>query len=181
MKEKIKFTIYITIFTVFMIGAMIGYKALLSNQKNFDKNNSKNKQKEKLPGFEIYVNESEKINIKSLIGKPMIINMWTSWCGYCAYEMEYFNEQYLEEKDNINFIMINVTGDRDTIENANKYINNYGYSFKPYYDLELDALKTLGVYSYPTTIFVDEDGYIDSVKIGMVTKEELKNKIKELK
>lgn len=178
MKEKIKFAIYISTFTIFMIFAMVGYKMLLSTENN---NTVNAEEPIKLPGFEVYINENEKINVTSLIGKPIVINMWTSWCAYCDVEMAYFNEMYLKEKDSINFMMINVTGDGDSIENANEFINKNNYDFSPYYDLELDAIQALGVYSYPTTIFVDKEGYIDSVKVGIIAKEELENRIKRLK
>lgn len=185
MKEKIKSVIYIAIFVIFMIFCMVGYKILLNNQTTVNEKETDNTVNQadnrKLPKFEVYINENEKINVESLIGKPIVINIWTSWCAYCDVEMAYFNELYLKEKDNIHFLMINATGDRDSIENANNFIDKNGYDFKPYYDLKLDALKSLGIYSYPTTIFIDSNGYIDSVKIGVITKEELKNKIEMLK
>lgn len=185
MKEKIKFIVYMMLFCVFMIVAMFGYKLLLEKQ-NGSKNdeiigNDINKKSTKLEEFEVYINENEKINVKQLIGKPIVINIWTSWCTYCAIEMEYFDELYLKEKDNIHFMMINATADRDSIENADNFIKQNKFSFRPYYDLELDALRTLGVYSYPTTIFVNKKGYIVSTKIGSITKEELRNRIERLK
>jgi len=184
MKEKIKFTIYLVIFAVFMIVAMVGYKKLL-NRKNiiddYESNDIVDEERTKLPKFDVYINEKEKINIEFLTGKPIVINIWTSWCTYCVEEMKYFNEIYLKEKDNINFMMINATGDKDSIENANKFVNDNNYDFKPYYDLELEVLKSLNIYSYPTTIFVNSDGNIDYVKIGVITKEELEKRIEILK
>ena len=184
MKENIKFVIYVVIFVLFMFFATVGYKKLL-NRQNINKyneiENSKELNRSKLKEFEVYVNENDKINVNSLIGKPIVINIWTSWCTYCDIEMRYFNELYLKEKDTINFMMINATGDRDSIENANKFINENNFDFKPYYDLNLEVLEALRIYNYPTTIFVDKEGYIDSIKIGAITKEELENRIERLK
>ena len=53
--------------------------------------------------------------------------------------------------------------------------------FNIYYDLMLDSVKSLGIYSYPTTIFVDKEGYINYVRVGTITKDELVDKINELK
>ena len=129
----------------------------------------------------MYLENGEKISSKELLeGKPAVINIWTSWCKYCDVEMEYFNEFYLKEKENIKFIMINATGDRDTKESAREYIENKGYTFDIYYDLYLKAISKLGVCSYPTTIFVDKDGNIESKIIGMITKQKLQSKIEEL-
>ena len=185
MKEKIKFICYIIVFVLFMFFATVGYNKLV-NRNNVNEYSKEEKQNaankpQKIKEFDVYNYNKEKINIKSLIGKPIVINIWTSWCAYCEYEMPYFNELYLKEKDNVIFMMINETGDRDRIENANYVIEKNNYSFRPYYDLDLEVIKALGIYSYPTTIFVDKDGYINSVKIGTITKEELKNRIEKIK
>lgn len=187
MNNKIKTIIYMVIFCVFMIAMVFLYtklsikedsKSNAKMQNNVDKSNSA---KEMLKSFELYLEDGSKIDILSLTDKPLVINIWTSWCAYCKVEMAYFNEAYLKEKDNINFVMINVTGDRDSKENAKKFVNENNFDFDIYYDLELNSLKALGIYSYPTTIFVEKGGYINSKRVGMITKEELINKINELK
>ena len=95
--------------------------------------------------------------------------------------MPYFNELYLKEKDNINFVMINVTGDRDTKEDAKKFVNENNFDFDIYYDFTLDSVENLEIYSYTTTIFVDKECYINYVRVGTITKDELVDKINELK
>lgn len=188
MKDNIKVTIYFTLFILFLVLAFLGYNILANNQKtngNLDVNNINKesiKEKEKLQEFEITLETGEKISSKELInGTPLVINIWTSWCAYCDIEMEYFNELYVNEKNNINFVMINATGDRDTKERAKEYVKAKGYTFDIYYDLELEAISSLEVYSYPTTIFVDKDGYIESKVVGTISRETLKNKIQSLK
>ncbi len=187
MKDNIKVIIYVLIFALFMVFAIIGYKKLLvkentkiNNEIN-DVSSNTQSSKTKLEDFEVYSEDGTKVKVSSFKGKPIIINVWTSWCTYCNIEMPYFNELYLKEKDNIKFMMINITGDRDTKEAAKKFVTENNYDFDVYYDLNLDAARALGIYSYPTTIFIDKEGYIDSTKIGVITKEELENKIEELK
>ena len=77
--------------------------------------------------------------------------------------------------------MINATGDRDSKEWAKQYIDESGYFFDVYYDINLEAISALGIYSYPTTIFVDKDGYIVNTNVGIVTKEILQNMINKIK
>ena len=186
MNDKLKTIIYIVIFCVVMAFLVLVYTKL-SNEKKLSANDkdieikSSNYKKEKLKDFSLSLEDGSKINISSLIGKPIVINVWTSWCAYCKIEMPYFNELYLKEKDNINFVMINVTGDRDTKEDAKKFVNENNFDFNIYYDLMLDSVKSLGIYSYPTTIFVDKEGYINYVRVGTITKDELVDKINELK
>jgi len=182
MKDNIKVMIYFGIFIVFMIIAYVGYNKLVEKENiSEDKVIENKEEKTKLKEFELYLENGEKISSDEIIGKPMVINVWTSWCGYCDVEMPYFNELYLKEKDNVTFVMINATGDRDSKENAKKYIQDSGYLFEIYYDLKLEAITALGIYSYPTTIFVDKNGYIDSTNVGLITKEILQDKINKLK
>lgn len=183
MKDNIKVTIYFTLFILFLIIAFLGYNMLSKKQladSNIIKENKE--EKEKLKNFELTLENGERISSKDLTnGKPLVINIWTSWCAYCDIEMEYFNEMYIKEKNDITFVMINATGDRDSKERAKEYVRSKGYSFDIYYDFELEALSSLGVYSYPTTVFVDKDGYIDSKITGTISREILRNKIESLK
>ena len=186
MNDKLKTIIYIVIFCVVMAFLVLVYTKL-SNEKKLSANDkdieikSSNYKKEKLKDFSLSLEDGSKINISSLIGKPIVINVWTSWCAYCKIEMPYFNELYLKEKDNINFVMINVTGDRDTKEDAKKFVNENNFDFNIYYDFTLDSVENLEIYSYPTTIFVDKEGYINYVRVGTITKDELVDKINEFK
>lgn len=186
MKDNIKVAIYFAICVVFMILAYVGYNMLsereIDNSLQDTQNTNSKNEDIKMPNFELYLENGDKISSKELLtGKPLVINIWTTWCAYCDIEMEYFNKMYLKEKDNIKFVMINATGDRDTKENAKKYIENNRYEFNVYYDMNLDAISKLGIYSYPTTIFVNKNGYIDSIKVGIISEEILKDKIESLK
>jgi len=185
MKDNIKVAIYFTISVVFMIAAYIGYGYLSEAKLNQEQESSIGNNKEtrkKLKEFNLYMENGEKISSKEIFeNKPMVINIWTSWCAYCDIEMKYFNELYVNEKDNVTVVMINATGDRDTKESAKKYVEDNGFEFDIYYDLYLDALESFGVYSYPTTIFVDKEGYVDDINVGVISREKLMKKVNDLK
>lgn len=182
MRDNIKILIYMVIFCIFMILSIVLYNNLSSKENIIEEDiNSETQTRKKLKSFELSLEDDSKIDINSYVGTPMVINVWTSWCTYCHVEMSSFNEMYKKEKDNVKFIMINATGDRDTKEAAQRFINENNYEFDVYYDLNLEAITALGIYSYPTTIFVDKEGYIDTIKTGVITQEELEEKINELK
>jgi len=185
MKDNIKVMIYFTIFVLFMAFAYIGYGFLAkeqTNKVNEDLVYENQNKKTKLKNFEVYNENNEKLSIKKIANsRPMVINVWTSWCAYCDIEMKYFNELYMKNSKDVVFVMLNATGDRDSKEMAKKYIEDRGYNFNVYYDLELEAIKNLGIYSYPTTIFVNKDGYIENTIVGTITKEVLQANLERLK
>ena len=74
--------------------------------------------------------------------------------------------------------MVNMTdGERETIEKAKEFIENSEYSFPVYFDTEYDAANTYGVYSLPTTIFIDAEGYGIAQATGMISDELLQKGI----
>ncbi len=110
------------------------------------------------PDFTVYDGEGREIKLSDFRGKPVVINFWASWCGPCRSELPDFDAAFRELGGEIHFLMVNMTGGRETQESAQALIRAEGYSFPAYYDLKQDAAYTYGVYSLPTTLFLDSEG-----------------------
>ncbi|MBE6894045.1 MAG: TlpA family protein disulfide reductase [Ruminococcaceae bacterium] len=122
--------------------------------------------------------DGNSVNFFDFEGKPVIINFWASWCGPCQMEMPDFEEKYLEYGDKIHFMMINVTdGSRETVDTAKKLIAEKEYTFPVYFDTQLEASNIYGIYSLPTTLFVDAQGYGIAQATGMISGELLQKGI----
>lgn len=113
------------------------------------------------PGFTVYDADGNEVALESLRGKPVILNFWATWCGYCVMEMPDFQTMYETYGDQIHFMMVNVTdGYQETQEAASAFIVEKGFTFPVYYDLELSAASAYGVNAMPVTYFVDENGQL---------------------
>ena len=113
----------------------------------------------KAPDFTVYDQEGKEVHLSDFLGKPVIVNFWASWCGPCQMEMPDFQEKYLEYGDQIHFLMINMTnGSRETVDSASEFIAQQGYTFPVFYDTRSDAATVYGVYTIPTTLFIDAEG-----------------------
>ena len=65
--------------------------------------------------------------------------------------------------------MVNPTdGSRETIKTAEDYIKSGNYTLPIYFDTKGDAANTYSIYSIPTTIFIDKDGYVVATATGMI-------------
>ncbi len=134
------------------------------------------------PDFTVTDSDGNEISLYDFLGTPIVLNFWASWCGPCKSEMPDFDETYAEYKDEIQFLMINLTdGSRETKEKAMQYISDKGYSFPVYYDTESDAALTYGVYSIPTTFFIDKDGHAVAYAQSAIDKETLLRGINMIK
>ena len=130
------------------------------------------------PDFIVYDEEGNEVMLSDFFGKPIVLNFWASWCGPCKMEMPDFNAKSQELEGDVQFLMINVTdGTRETVEIASAFIEEQGYTFPVFYDTAYSAIYTYGVYSYPTTYFIDQDGYAVAMANGAISAELLQTGI----
>ena len=91
-------------------------------------------------------------------GKPLIINVWASWCGPCRAEMGSL-ERLAEKYNGKEFNVIGVSTD-DYRNKATAFIKQAGITFENFLDSKLLLENMLGANTIPLTILVDADGRV---------------------
>ena len=187
MKNRRTFLIIVLVFVLLIGGAAVLYRQLgqrmdaeqLSAQtaQQEDQKDSEAEQKAKAPDFTVYDANGNEVHLSDYAGKPIVLNFWASWCGPCQMEMPDFHEKYLELHDEVNFLMVNMTTGRETMESATAFIEKNEYSFPVFYDTDSDAAMTYGAYSLPTTFFIDANGYAVAQATGAIDAETLQKGI----
>ena len=208
MNKTLKYVIYIVIFALIFVAAFFAYGYLsekyiledrnggVENEKDnsesdgkedsFDeeteiKNNSEEPEEEKAPDFTVFDSEGNEVSLSDNIGKQVIINFWASWCSPCKTELPYFNSAYEEYKDDIVFMMINLTdGLSETTEKVKDFISENEYSFPVYYDTESSAASAYETMYIPLTVFINEKGEVEDSHVGMMSEAALYNYIDQL-
>jgi thiol-disulfide isomerase/thioredoxin len=91
-------------------------------------------------------------------GKPLIINIWASWCGPCRAEMGSL-EQLAQRYNGKEFNIIGISTD-DYRSKAEAFIKQTEISFENFLDRKLLLENMLGANTIPLTILVDADGRV---------------------
>ena len=125
------------------------------------------------PNFSVYDADMNERTLEEFIGKPIVLNFWATWCGYCKIEMPDFDEAYKTNPD-VQFMMINHTdGIDETVDKAKAYVEREGFSFPVFFDTTLEASEKYGVTAFPTTVFINSDGDIVKTHRGALSLERL--------
>ena len=182
-----KVIIYLICFIALIVGAKFGYDYLSENyereipnkdasiEKSGDTisgDNGSGEQVEEIYSaidFEVLNESGEKVKLSSYFGKPIVVNFWASWCGPCKAEIPEFIEAYQKYGEEVEFLMVNLTdGQTDTVESVKEFVRENKYEFPLYFDTEYSASNAYQVYSIPQTLFIDKNGNIQNLYIGMI-------------
>lgn len=116
-------------------------------------------------------------------GKAVIVNFWTTWCGYCKQEMpdlQELYEQYGENSGDVVVLGIANPSNEEYPHNADEsqevveqFLQDNGYTFPVLMDTTGQVLATYGVQGFPVTLFVTRDSELYTYVPGMVDKETL--------
>lgn len=126
-------------------------------------------EKVKAVDFTVENDLGEGVNLLSLVGKPIVLNFWASWCGPCKSELPDFQAAWENYESEIEFVMVNMTdGSRETKEIAAAFWTDGGYTMPVFFDTASEAAYTYGVTALPTTLFINADAEIVAWAQGMI-------------
>ena len=128
--------------------------------------------------FTVYDIDGNACKLSDFQGKPVILNFWASWCGYCKEEMPEFEKAYGTYGEEIHFMMVDIIdGSQETWDSGAEFIEKQGYTFPVYFDADLDAAMQYRVYGLPVTYFIDAAGNLVTYVSGAVSAERLQRGI----
>lgn len=131
--------------------------------------------------FTVYNAAGDAVKLSDFKGTPVVINFWASWCGPCKIEMPDFDKLHAEYGEDIVFMMVNLTdGTGETQETAQTFIDEEGYTFPVYFDLDMEGAIAYSVRQIPTSYFIDKEGKVVSKFTGIFTEETLRVKLDAL-
>jgi thiol-disulfide isomerase/thioredoxin len=91
-------------------------------------------------------------------GKPLIINVWASWCGPCRAEMASLERlAWLEHA--VPFAVIGISTD-DYVDRAQRLLQQTNATLSHFIDKDLELETILGATHLPLTVLVNAQGQV---------------------
>ncbi len=110
-------------------------------------------------------------------GRPIIVNLWATWCAPCLDEMPDLEAAHRRHGDRVRFVGINIS---DSPTRSAERVAELGITYLLARDPDGDLTTALGGVGLPITAFVDAGGRLTDVHQGRLSPEDLESAIAEL-
>ena len=116
--------------------------------------------------------------------KALLVNFWASWCEPCHEEAPDLVKLYGQYKQSLDIYAVNVTHS-DSVEGARDFVEQYDLPFPVLMDRKRkdnhpQASDLYRLPAFPTTYFIDRNGVIRDIVLGIRPYAEMEAKIQKL-
>lgn len=119
------------------------------------------------PAFDLPTIEGKNVNLESLRGKTVVVNVWATWCPPCQAETKDLIAAYKHlAGDDVAFVSVDST-ERAALVRAFVAAKNIGWTQA--LDEKQAFIKAYDVRYFPTTYVIDPQGILRATYIDMIT------------
>ncbi|MFE6845705.1 TlpA family protein disulfide reductase [Streptomyces sp. NPDC057686] len=127
--------------------------------------------------------DGKTLDVTSLKGKVVVLNVWGSWCPPCRNEAKYFatvSKELADGGKDVAFVGINTRD--NSKQNAVAFEENFGITYPSLYDPDGKLMLrfpagTLNPQAIPSTIVLDKEGKIAARTLVAINDEQLRSMI----
>lgn len=131
----------------------------------------------KLPATELTTLEGATTNLSALSGKPIVVNLWATWCPPCRREMPVLANAQAQHSD-VEFAFVN---QGEPAQVVNDYLAGGDLQLRNVLlDLFSSVSQEAGSRGLPTTLFFDADGRLVDTHMGELSEASLAQKLRRL-
>jgi peroxiredoxin len=132
------------------------------------------------PDFTLQTMDGSTIALSDLLGKPLLINYWATWCVPCKEELPIL-EKLFQEYQSRGLMIVSVDAiDQDTTDKLQSVITQVGMTFPTLLDEGNQFADAYQALFFPTSFFIDPSGVIRYVTLGDSSEEVFRQKIERL-
>lgn len=112
-----------------------------------------------------------------LRGKPVVVNVWASWCPPCRAEMPLLERASRTYADRVVFLGV---ASRDSPAAARDFLDEVGVTYANVFDTSGAVRRDLRLRGFPTTYVFDERGELVEAVVGGITEPRLAAQLDDL-
>ena len=103
-------------------------------------------------------------------GKPVVVNVWASWCAPCRTEMPLLQRA---AETYVGRVVVLGVASKDDPETAKAFLDEFGLTYPNVFDVSGRIRVELGLTAYPTTYVFGADGKLQSTVTGGISEQRL--------
>ena len=120
----------------------------------------------------------QKVSLRDLRGKNVVLNFWATWCVPCNDEMPMIVEMEKEYRARGVVFIAASLDDSKTRSQIPAFVSKYQIGFPVWYGATGDDLAKLNMgEAVPGTAFIDQEGRIVARVLGQMRKQDLKERL----
>jgi len=128
------------------------------------------------PNFRMEINDKQGLYLADLVGRPILINFWATWCGPCRIEMPEIIQRSMQ--DSVLLVLaINVQEQQEAIA---AFAGDFKMMMPVVRDVDAKIRDLYQVRGMPTSVFVDRAGKISSYRMGVMSPSTLDGLLKPI-
>jgi len=132
------------------------------------------------PQFNLTTIDGQALNMDSLLGHPVVISYWATWCIPCQQELPILQKLY-QEYAGSGLIVLTVNAiDQDSLDKVQAMLAEKGMNLPVLLDEGSTFANDYQAMFFPTTYYIDPAGVIRFIKLGDSTEEDLRSHVDSL-
>ncbi|HEX8990314.1 MAG TPA: redoxin domain-containing protein [Anaerolineales bacterium] len=118
------------------------------------------------PDFSLADPQGTRYSLAALRGRPMLINIWATWCPPCRAEMPTIEQYYRQYRQQGLVVLAVDATSQDNPLDIVPFTQQYGLTFPILLDETGDVARRYQLESLPSSFFINRDGSVAEVVIG---------------
>lgn len=132
---------------------------------------------QQIPNITVRDIKGDSLSLEDLAGKPLVINLWATWCPPCRREMPVLAAAQQANPD-IRFVFVNQGEGQELVE---KFLTQQQLSLRNnLLDTGGRVGQAVGSLSLPTTLFYSADGLLKNNHLGELSHASLKHALRHI-
>lgn len=105
-----------------------------------------------------------------LRGRPVVVNVWASWCGPCRTEAPLLQRAAARNEGDVIFLGVD---SKDDYPSGRAFLDRYRIRYPNLFDQDGSIRRALNMRGFPTTYIFDRQGRLQSTVFGGISEQTL--------